>query len=188
MFRVFAVVCALVGVTHHASSQMITTNFIGPYDLSNWTSDVSGSASVFSSSPLSVVLGGQSSGPSELYEIPSTISLTITAVGTGPWSFDWQYTSHVDPPTSPKGSGYLLNGNFIQLAGGDVQTSGSFSTNVSHGDVIGFRNFTTFGGGSSTNVAGITVSNFSAPVPEPSTYALLLMTGAGALLWTRRRR
>jgi len=25
-------------------------------------------------------------------------------------------------------------------------------------------------------------------VPEPSTYALLLMTGAGALWWARRRR
>jgi hypothetical protein len=29
---------------------------------------------------------------------------------------------------------------------------------------------------------------FTATVPEPSTYALLLMTGAGALWWARRRR
>ena len=42
------------------------------------------------------------------------------------------------------------------------------------------------GGSASMQVSNVVLTN--QVIPEPSTYALLLLTGAGALWWSRRRR
>jgi formylglycine-generating enzyme len=65
-----------------------------------------------------------------------------------------------------RGGFWSTNINGVQ-AGSPLSSSRSFGWPADDSDAVGFR---------------------VATVPEPSTYALLLMTGAGALWWARRRR
>jgi hypothetical protein len=60
--------------------------------------------------------------------------------------------------------------------------------NSSPSQIVMDQNFSTFIPGSYSVRTNTTAPKYLQVVPEPSTYALLLMTGAGALWWARRRR
>jgi hypothetical protein len=107
-----------------------------------------------------------------------TTDYTTTAAAAGTVTFDWNYSTTDGPFWDP--FGYLLNGSFTKVTndGGGFVQNGTSTFNVLAGDSFGFRIFTR------DNIAGrgsVTISNFSAPIPEPSTVlSLLVLGGLGA--------
>ena len=157
--------------------------FQGPYDPINWTfanSNADGSVNT-SGAPASISLTGGDNGS----EVPGTTDYTTTAAAAGTVTFNWNYSTAdalVDSFCSNLPNNFcdpfivLVNGvQTIPLnpSGGTTQ-SGTSTFNVLAGDSFGFRIATAdnfFGPGS------VTISNFSAPIPEPSTVLSLLVLG-----------
>jgi hypothetical protein len=146
--------------------------FQGPYDPINWTLTNSNADGFVNTggAPASISLTGGNNGSG----FSGTTDYTTTAAAAGTVTFDWDYSTADDPGFD--GFGYLLNGSFSFLT--DSPNNGTSTFNVLAGDSFGFRIFTTdniFGPGS------VTISNFSAPIPEPSTVlSLLVLGGLGA--------
>ncbi|NCQ98561.1 MAG: PEP-CTERM sorting domain-containing protein [Microcystis aeruginosa L211-101] len=152
--------------------------FQDAYDPINWTftnNNADGSVNT-TGAPASISLTGGDNGSGS----SGTTDYTTTAAAAGTVTFDWNYsTADIDGPRWDP-FGYLLNGSFTQVTnnGGGVVQNGTSTFNVLAGDSFGFRIFTDdnrLGPGS------VTISNFSAPVPEPSTVlSLLVLGGLGA--------
>jgi hypothetical protein len=162
-----------------ASSASAATvfGFQSPYAPINWTltnSDADGFVDT-TGAPASISLTGGDNGSDD----PGTTDYTTTAAAAGTVTFDWNYsTANGSAFWDP--FGYLLNGSFTQVTnnGGGVVQNGTSTFNVLAGDSFGFRIFTV------DNIFGrasVTISNFSAPIPEPSTVlSLLVLGGLGA--------
>jgi hypothetical protein len=157
-------------------------DFIGYYALSNgtlfisdnvsapdgnWTLTVSPNTDGSVTTPdggVSMVLTGGNSGSA----LSGTTDFIISAPAAGTVAFDWSYSS-LDAQAADN-AGYLLDNNFAQLA----DTDGEFGTAtffVNAGEKFGFR----VGTVDNTGEPGIlTISNFSAPVPEPGTGPMVL--------------
>ena len=150
--------------------------FQDAYDPINWTF-ANNNADGFvdtSGAPASISLTGGDNGSFN----SGTTDYTTTAAAAGTVTFDWNYSTADGPFWDP--FGYLLNGSFTQVTndGGGVVQNGTSTFNVLAGDSFGFRIFTR------DNIFGrasVTISNFSAPIPEPSTVlSLLVLGGLGA--------
>ena len=152
--------------------------FQDAYDPINWTftnSNANGFVNT-GGAPASISLTGGNNDS----VISGTTNYTTTAAAAGTVTFNWNYsTNDSDGPFSDP-FGYLLNGSFTQVTndGGGVVQNGTSTFNVLAGVSFGFRIFTVdnlFGR------ASVTISNFSAPIPEPSTVlSLLVLGGLGA--------
>ena len=162
------------------SAVQLQQDFAGVYAPANWTftSDPAlGDGSVDTSgAPASITITGSDNGGSLPFSNVNT-DYTIAVGLAGPASFDWSYSS--SDCCNFDGFGYLLNGNFTQLAQNSSQGSGFTQFNVLAGDTFGFRVFALDNAGS-PGVA--TISNFSAPVPGP-----LPLLGVGAAFGYSRR-
>ncbi|MFM2380367.1 MAG: hypothetical protein RLZZ143_2949 [Cyanobacteriota bacterium] len=151
--------------------------FQTPYAPINWTftnSNADGSVNT-GGAPASISLTGGNNGSNS----SGTTNYTTTAAAAGTVTFDWNYST-ADVSAFWDTFGYLLNGSFTQVTnnGGGFVQNGTSTFNVLAGDSFGFRVFTR------DNLLGrgsVTISNFSAPVPEPSTVlSLLVLGGLGA--------
>ncbi|MBC1194326.1 PEP-CTERM sorting domain-containing protein [Microcystis aeruginosa BLCCF158] len=153
--------------------------FQGPYAPINWTftnSNADGSVNT-GGAPASISLTGGDNGSNS----SGTTNYTTTAAAAGTVTFNWNYST-ADTDGGPFGDrfGYLLNGSFTQVTndGGGLVQNGTSTFNVLAGDSFGFSIFT------EDNCCGrgsVTISNFSAPIPEPSTVlSLLVLGGLGA--------
>ncbi|MFM7875379.1 MAG: PEP-CTERM sorting domain-containing protein [Microcystis panniformis] len=146
--------------------------FQDAYDPINWTLTNSNADGFVNTggAPASISLTGGNNGSFNF----GTTDYTTTAAAAGTVTFDWDYSTNDDPGFD--GFGYLLNGSFSFLT--DSPNNGTSTFNVLAGDSFGFRVYTidnVFGRGS------VTISNFSAPIPEPSTVlSLLVLGGLGA--------
>jgi hypothetical protein len=168
-----------VGLTLAAASgasAATVSGFQTPYAPINWTFTNSNTDGFVNTggAPASISLTGGNNGSGG----SGTTDYTTTAAAAGTVTFDWNYSTADGPFFDP--FGYLLNGSFTQVTnnGGGVFQNGTSTFNVLAGDSFGFRIFTT------DNIFGrasVTISNFSAPIPEPSTVlSLLVLGGLGA--------
>lgn len=179
---------AALAATLLAFSTTASAQFSGPYAPANWTTSHlldavldMGSVDVLAQ-PDSITLFGSDTGS----EIGSEIRFTTTAAAGGIVSFDWAYqTEDIDGDPVQDPAGYFHNGNFpLSVGGAAISQFGSFSLVVSPGDVIGFWVGTT---DNSFGPAHLTISNFSAPIPEPGAAALMALGLAGLVAWRTRR-
>jgi hypothetical protein len=118
------------------------------------------------------------------------ISLTHTIAASGMLSFD--YSVSLGSPYSPLSgdvAGYKIDGDLTVLPVG----TGSVNVSVNQGDIFGFylyagpRCASCQPSWDSQTVLDVT--NFSAPVPEPSTLTLFISAGASlAAMGVRRKR
>ena len=168
-----------VSLTLAAASSASAATVFGfqtPYAPINWTFTNSNADGFVNTggAPASISLTGGNNGSFN----SGTTNYTTTAAAAGTVTFNWNYSTADGPFWDP--FGYLLNGSFIQVTddGGGVVQNGTSTFNVLAGDSFGFRVYTLdniFGPGS------VTISNFSAPIPEPSTVlSLLVLGGLGA--------
>ena len=182
-----AVAAGLLGFSMTASA-----DFSGYYAPSNWLIGHSPDASTdFGSvrqtgAPGSITLVGSDSNS---LEFPSSrLDFKIAAPAAGTFSFNWVYTSTDSLGAFFDPAGYVHNAQFQLTAdGGANSQSGQVSVLVAAGDTIGFHVTTLDNNGGS---ASLTISNFSAPVPEPASVAMMalgLLGLAGAVAARRRR-
>ena len=172
---------ATAGLAAVAMPGAAKADFSGYYAPGNWTLTNTGDSNGFvdtSGAPASITLHGGSSQSGN----PGDTDFTIATAAAGPLSFHWSYFS---TDTGTYDSAYfLLNGKPTFLADNGSQGSGDFSIALSNGDILGFRVHTAdnlFGDGE------LTISEFSAPVPEGSTLALLALGALGVAMVMRRR-
>ena len=191
------VVCYVL-VLFLAFAPQANADFIGPYDLGNFTLEngdaVGGIANTDGSvlSPdggLSIILTGGNSGS----DFAGFTDLSILAVATGLVHFQYSYST-VDDPFFDQ-AGYLLGDTFFLLSSfnGDCNGAacpGTVDFSVTAGQRFGFSVRTddnTFGAGV------LEISDFSAPLdpvatPEPN--HLLIVAFAAAILarrWNKRQ-
>lgn len=163
-------------------------NFTGPFDVANWTQAMTngGDGSFdLTNAPLSVTLFGSNNAVSGGIASDTRFSITPT---TG-WfiGFDWQYSTTDDPSWDP--AGYSINGVFTQLsndAGSQSQSGQVRNLLIVPGDVFAFeqRSVDSFFGR-----AQMTISSFSATVPEPASFIPVAVGFAafGVRAFRRRR-
>lgn len=119
---------------------------------------------------------------------PNTTTFVNTAASAETLNFKWSYTTHDCCGSYWDPGGYVVNGVKTQLAGSpssgtDVGATytGSLSLNLNAGDSYGFYVY------SLDSVAGPGVIEFSAGVPEPGTWALMIL-GVAMIGYAARRR
>jgi len=121
------------------------------------------------------------------------LQFTHTILGTGTLSFDYSLSLQETTGIAAgwNSGGYVLDGVLTQLPAG----TGSVTLPVNAGDVFGFEAFATgncFGcGPGGTILAGatsLTITNFNAPVPEPTTVTLFACGAACSFALRLRRR
>ena len=122
--------------------------FSASYAPSKWTKTLTtgfvNTASVnATAAPASVTITGSNDPADPFTTTPVDIDYTITAIASGPWSFNWAYRTN-DADADPRWdlAGVLVNGVFTQLSANTLNTvsqSGAYSGNVTAGTVIGFR-------------------------------------------------
>ena len=189
-----ALAAGLLGFSMSASA-----DFSGYYALandapSNWLISHTPDASTdFGSvntrgAPRSITLIGSNSNPT--VETFSRVDFTIVAPAAGSFSFSWAFSSHDSIGVAYESAGYLKNGQIHQLFPSDASNipSGSEpSVQVAMNDVIGFYVLTQDNQGGS---ASLTISNFSAPVPEPASVAMMALglLGLVGVAAARRRQ
>jgi len=185
IFRAAAAAAALLGLSMPALA-----DFSGYYAVGNWTqacspagcADDNGSVSLLGA-PASIELIGSDTGSGN----PTRLDFTILTQAAGTVSFHWAYVSNdslADPLYDPAG---YWNGGQFQLTSdsGSTTQSGDVSFAVSAGQLIGFSigtNDNRFGN------ATLTISQFSAPVPEPGSVAMMMLGLAGVAGAVARRR
>lgn len=180
-----AVAAALIGFSTSAAA-----DFSGAYAPGNWTfsqgNDANiGNGAVDTNAPTSItVIGSDYPEAEEDFDFPALTSFTIVAAGTGKVMFDWNYhTSDIAGPGWDQ-AGYLLNGIRHQFSydgsknsAGDFipgpnSQNGSASFDVVAGNTFGFYIDSL---DSVEGAASLTISSFSAPVPEPGQAAMLAL-------------
>jgi len=118
------------------------------------------------------------------------LQLTNTIVADGTLSFDYVLDLLATGPAAVWNfGGYIVNGVVTNLPAG----TGSVTLPVSAGDIIGFD---VYGSvtciqclpGNSAGSATLTITNFIAPVPEPTTTALFVSSAVLAFVRARARR
>jgi hypothetical protein len=143
-------------------------NFTGPFDVANWTQAMTngGDGSFdLTNAPLSVTLFGSDNG---FAPIASDTRFSITPTTGWFIGFDWQYSTTDGPLWDP--AGYSINGVFTQLsndAGSQSQSGQVRNLLIVPGDVFAFEQRSR---DSAVGRAQMTISSFSATVPEPASF------------------
>jgi hypothetical protein len=116
---------------------------------------------------------GQQSGFEDDY------TFLVQAAGAGLVSFNYSTTLHLGNGGGPASASFV---DETHPASSPLDGSGSFMATVSAGDIFGFELSTGY-----NSSAALTLSDFSAPVPEPSTWLAGGLSLASLLFMQRRR-
>jgi hypothetical protein len=183
---------AVLGVVNSAEA-----DFTGFYAPGNWTTTGTQGSATNDGVTLQMISGNAGVGATANLPNVGTLSYTISAAGSGLVSFDWFVPAGGSPDDGTWDYfGVILNGVYSgpNAVGSGGQTglgnndtpeaqTLSFSFSVNQGETFGFFTHTRDGG-----FGGLTANftNFSAPIPEPTSVALLAL-GSLAGLGIRRR-
>ena len=132
--------------------------FSEAYAPANWTlTNVTTEGSVNTFAPDSIEVIG---GDDQFNTSGGHVEYTITSIATGPFSFDWAYTTLDGPLYDP--FGVVINGLFTEItdSSGPSDQTGTYSGSASLGDVFGFRINTT---DNQSGAPTVTITNFSPP-------------------------
>lgn len=178
-------------IGYYSPGNFTLTNTFAGFDPGTGDNTANGSA-VFPNL-LTLVLTGTNDGSG----VPAWTDLTIPAAADGFFQFSYAFTANVPDPNDPTASPAVadphtqyacalvgsntscdpLTPDQFFLADRDGQI-GTFKFSVTAGESIGFR----VGGDGQGGIPGVlTVTNFSAPVPEPGTFQLLLIAAAATV-------
>ena len=133
-----------------------------------------------SSTPTSLLLSMDNTGSTGLNTLAFTAVVPLSATA-GLVSFDYNYVENFDSFLATANFGYTKNSTLTLITAASGSSSYSFS--VDPGDTFGFVLNSSY-----YSQASVTITNFSAPVPEPSVLALLATGFAGILGMRRSRR
>jgi hypothetical protein len=191
---------ALVSILMSSPSSAVTIGFNGAYDYSTWTSTntnpLGGTVSTIDAPKQTLKLFEPDSSAPNIgqYGVQEfDFSHAVSAAGTV--SFHWVFDASADACCS--GFNFYVNSTLYNLAGGTFSSpynwtgtilSGDFSVSVNAGDVVKFGAFSADG---CCRATVTTITNFDAPVsavPEPSTWAMMILGFAGVGYMTYRRR
>ena len=198
-FSRYAFAAAALGTV--TALQKADADFTSPYELNppaNGTYNDSGSGTTFgawtetdqnvsattvdtNSAPASLSL---SMSGSAFGFIQQFLDFSTSAAGTGMVSFDW--SANLNPNAAGSAfAAFVLNGSETDLTTSPGTSNSTFSVAVTMGDTFGFRVGVSYAGS-----AAMTITNFSAPIPEPSVMMLIASGAVGliALRIMRRRR
>jgi subtilisin-like proprotein convertase family protein len=126
--------------------------FSGSFDPANWQLVSTGDGSVnTAAAPTSIVLTGNDNGAAG----NTDYTITMVACGSGELYFNWMYNS-IDGPTWDN-AGYIINGNYSQIANVDATSGIVGPITINAGDVFGFRVYSVDG---SAGAGIFTISNF----------------------------
>ncbi len=159
-------------------------DFTGAYAPAKWSMSGAGAAST-GIAQLTVT------GSDDQSNTASTTELSITSLAPSFISFSWSYNSlDISPDLDP--AGYVIGGAMFQLTDSlhfQLAQSGSVSSLfLAPGQSFGFYVYSTdnIGGSASLTISDFTaIAALPAPVPEPSTYAMIGLAAGAALLWKR---
>jgi len=162
-----------------------SAQFAGPYAPGSATISTSHGGSIDTSgAPASITLKGGSDNSFQASD--QTYAFTLPQSGT--LSFDWNYLQNDCCGASYDPFGYTVNGVFDQLTAGSADSqTGTVSLSLNAGDIFAFDQRSV---DSVSGFATTTISNFSGPmgaVPEPATWAMMLLGFAGIGVTMRRR-
>ena len=187
-------------------------NFVGYYDVSNWTVEQNGFAdgSVDTTgAPASILIIEPEAADEEFEEfcnefpalceeeLSSEVTFTITAESDGIFSFDWVFDAREDNCCSGatvynNGRSYLVFDDDDGWEPADTETgvddvfAGSYSMSILAGDLIGFG---VWSFDSCCGANELTISNFSvSPVPVPAAFWLFGTALVGFIGISRRRK
>jgi hypothetical protein len=186
---------AFAGMISSPPSYASTIGFNGAYDYSTWTSTETTGEPTFSNIDASkqtlTLFEPNASGSAA--ENPTEFNFSHVVVSSGLLSFNWSFNASVDACCS--GFDFYVNGTLYNLADGDFSNpyqftsatlNGSFSVAVNAGDVITFGAFSADG---CCGAATTTITNFTTAVPEPSTWAMMILGffGVGFMAYRRKQ-
>jgi hypothetical protein len=168
-------------INYYAPDRFTLMNYGGGTDETGTTPTANGTASFLDWETL--VLTGTNDGSG----VEGWTDLTVPAAATGWLRFHYSFGTEDDP--TYEYAGYLIDSSFYFLADTDGD-SGLVEVPVVSGQVFGFR------AGSYDSQGGLqgalTITDFSAPTPEPGTLSILAILGAATLgvrwLLPRRKR
>ncbi|WP_299789671.1 VPLPA-CTERM sorting domain-containing protein [uncultured Marivita sp.] len=156
------------------------SSFADGYDVSNWTVSASFGGSVNTTgAPSSIVVIEPNSGFGG-----AIASFTTVALGTGTFSFDWDYGGNDCGWASA-----LVYNNGSSVLANSCTSGNSYSAQVNAGDIIGFgiRTFDGILGSTTLSISNFTAPSELTPVPLPAA-GWMLFSGFGALAFVGRRR
>lgn len=185
------VLAAAISIAVSMSASADIMGFVGPYDVTNWTTTLTGDppgggppAGVDTSgAPVQVVLTGGDDGCNTVTVTDCLVIFSISAQN-GFLQFDWSYdTSDLFGPSGDP-FGYLVGSTLFQLTDdfGASSQSGTVSLFLTPGEQFGFYVDCLF---CDLGAATATISNFAAP--EPGSLALIVAALATGLGLARRR-
>lgn len=157
--------CTSLFCVSMATQAAPVSNFVGAFDIANWSTVTQAGSVDTSAAPLSISITGGDDGSG-----PSNDSLRHVLTEAGTLSFAWAYESlDMDPVWDVLG--FLHNNVFTPLTDdlAGVSQSGTFSYTAALGDEIGFeiRSFDSMGGAATGVISAFSFVPTPPPPPPP---------------------
>ncbi len=169
-----------------AAAMLVSTAIVAPASAQVLANDNGGDGYIVDGpAPYFYTLYGSDNGFSTGFDGPVTTTFSAVAASDFTQSFIWKYTTDDVSGSSFDKAGYFIGTDFFQLSTDGLPqgstTSGVITISVAQGQTFGAYVLAT------DNVLGRGSISFGNAVPEPATWALMIL-GFGAVGGAMRRR